>query len=265
MDTIRKVLAKEINACRVVEENDQPQASFNCPRCQDRGLIIEGDTAYPCQCVHQQADRRRFISSNITPLMADFTFDHFSLNYYSNSRPIDPGGPTLRAVADRALNGGKEFVARYLEVATGRGLLLEGNVGSGKTFLAGAITNALLAHDKQVLFLVVPDFLDDLRATFQKQGEFREADLMEMAKKAEVLVLDDLGAHNFTEWTQNRIFSLINYRMNHSLPTIITTNLSLEEMNPVIGARTVSRIIETCKIFRLYVEEDIRCVRHRER
>ena len=263
---IRKYLSKDKIDCRIVEENDQPQtASFNCPRCQDRGLIIEGDLAYPCLCVQQQAGRRRFITSNVTPLMADFTFDHFSLNYYSNSRQIDQGGPTLQAVAERALIGAKEFVARYLEEASGRGLLLEGNVGSGKTFLAGAITNALLAHDKEVLFLVVPDFLDDLRATFQKQGEFREADLMEMARKAEILILDDLGAHNFTEWTQNRIFSLINYRMNHSLPTIITTNLSLEEMNPVIGARTVSRIIETCKIFRLYVDEDIRCVRHRER
>jgi DNA replication protein DnaC len=83
---------------------------------------------------------------------------------------------------------------------------------------------------------------------------------MDTARKAEVLVLDDLGAHNFTEWTQNKIFSLINYRMNHGLPCVITTNLSLEEMNQVVGLRTVSRIIEMCKIYRLYVDEDIRVV-----
>jgi len=265
MDAIRNYLKKNNLTIRDGDEDQPPTAGYQCSRCQDRGLIIQGDLAYPCTCVQSRAGRRRLLSSHITPLMSDFTFERFNLGYYPDNRPIESGGPTYRAVAERALLGAKEFVARYLEETTSLGLLLEGNVGSGKTFLAGAITNALLVHDRQVLFLVVPDFLDELRATYQKQGEFTESDLMQMAKQASVLVLDDLGAHNFTEWTQNRIFSLINYRMNHGLPTVFTTNLSLEEMGPVLGPRTVSRIIEMSRIFRLYVEEDIRRIKHRER
>jgi len=232
--------------------------TIQCPLCQDQGIIVNGDLAYQCKCVKNKYASKRFTSAHMTPFLAANTFDKFDLRFYSPHLRLDKEGPTYRAMSEKAVEGAKEFVARYLEEKTGQGILFAGAVGSGKTFLAGAITNALLEHDIQVLFLVVPDFLDDIRATFQNQGEFSEADLMDAARKTKVLILDDLGAHNFTEWTQNKIFSLINYRMNHGLPCVITTNLSINQMNEVIGERTVSRIIEICKIYRMHVEEDIR-------
>ncbi|MDD4752810.1 MAG: ATP-binding protein [Desulfitobacteriaceae bacterium] len=264
MDKIGKLLRKNLPLAKETKE-ETDGTKYRCPLCQDRGIIINDDIAYQCQCVKHRTALKNFLSANVTPVIATYTFDKFQLSYYSPHIQIESGGPTYRALAEGALHGAKEFVARYLEQKNGTGLLLEGNVGSGKTFLAGAIINALIEHEKQVLFLVVPDFLDDLRATYQKQGEFSEAELMDTARKAEVLVLDDLGAHNFSDWTQNKIFSLINYRMNHGLPCVITTNLSIGEMNDVVGLRTVSRIIQMCKIYRLYVDEDIRVVLHRGR
>ncbi|MGI6712734.1 MAG: ATP-binding protein [Bacillota bacterium] len=259
MEKVTNLLDK--NMRKIIESSaGQNEVKFKCPYCQDRGLIIEGDVAYQCQCVKQRAVLRKIASANITPFLVSHTFDKFDLRFYSPHLYVDNNGPSFRAMAEKALQGAKEFVSRYLEFGQAQGLLFEGDVGSGKTHLAGAITNALLDHEKQVLFLVVPDFLDNLRATYQKQGEFSEADLMDTARKAKVLVLDDLGAHNFTEWTQNKIFSLINYRMNYNLPCIITTNIPISDMNEVIGNRTVSRIIEICKIYRLHVEEDIRVI-----
>jgi DNA replication protein len=103
---------------------------------------------------------------------------------------------------------------------------------------------------------VVPDLLDELRATYK--SEINEIDLLDSARTIPILILDDLGAHNYTDWTRNRIYSIINYRMNELLPTIITSNLSLDEMEDYIGVRTTSRIIQSSRIFRLSVEEDIR-------
>ncbi|MEL7563525.1 MAG: ATP-binding protein [Dehalobacterium sp.] len=243
----------KIRADSTYEEKD-----IQCPLCQDKGIIVDGDLAYQCQCVKNKYAYKKFASAHMTPFLTANTFEKFELRFYSSHLRLDKDGPTYRAMAEKAVEGAKEFVARYLEEKTGPGILFAGAVGCGKTFLAGAITNALLEHDIQVLFLVVPDFLDDIRATFQNHGEFSEADLMDAARKTKVLILDDLGAHNFTEWTQNKIFSLINYRMNHGLPCVITTNLSINQMNEVIGERTVSRIIEICKIYRMHVEEDIR-------
>lgn len=266
MENISSFLHKEKQNLRVIQEGSPAEnKNFKCPYCQDTGIMVKGDLAYQCRCIKQRAVIRKFASANVTPAMAGCTFDQFDLKYYSSQVRTESSGPTFRNLAERALQGAREFVACYLEEGKGTGILFVGDVGSGKTFLAGCITNALLEHDRQALFLVVPDFLDDMRATYQKQGEFSEADLMDTARKAEVLILDDLGAHNFTEWTQNKIFSLVNYRLNYGLPTVITTNISVEEMGEVVGVRTVSRIIEMCRIFRLHVDEDIRLVMRRER
>jgi len=73
-----------------------------------------------------------------------------------------------------------------------------------------------------------------------------------------LLILDDLGAHNYTDWTRNKLFSIINYRLNYMLPTIITTNINLEDLEHFLGERTTSRIIHMCHPYRLLVEVDIR-------
>lgn len=141
-----------------------------------------------------------------------------------------------------------------------------GPVGCGKTFLACAIANALLECDKQVLFLVVPDLLDELRATFaRKDSNSSELDLLDTARTVPVLVLDDLGAHNYTDWTINRIYTIINYRLNHHLATIITTNLDVRQLNEYLGERTCSRLLELCRGFELFVERDIRMLKYKER
>jgi DNA replication protein DnaC len=107
----------------------------------------------------------------------------------------------------------------------------------------------------------VPDFLDELRATYHKGGEetdINEISLLNGARQVEVLILDDLGAHNYTPWTCNKLYSLLNYRMNYHLPVIITTNLDLLEIEKFLGKRTTSRILQMCNVYRLTVHKDIR-------
>ena len=140
--------------------------------------------------------------------------------------------------------------------------MLEGQIGSGKTHLAAAIANELLAAGQHILFLVVPDFLDELRNSYHSSGEFNEIEIMEQAKNIPVLILDDLGNHNFTEWTQNKLFSLINYRLNQQLPSIITTNLDIPSLAEVLGQRVVSRIIASCEVCLLPVPKDIRLLKN---
>ncbi len=267
MQSVKDILAKY---------NNQPgpgptppagsEPSVTCTLCQDRGIILEGDMARPCQCMQQKAMRNKFKHAGISAEMLQQTFDNFRFDYYSPLLADQARNRSYLEHAQRALQAAREFVNEYAAQGQAPGLMFMGSVGSGKTFLACAVANALTEQDKQVLFLVVPDLLDELRATFgKKYPENTEQDLLDAARTVPVLILDDLGAHNYTEWTKNRIFSIINYRMNHSLPTVITTNLDINELDTYLGERTTSRLLQMCRAFRLFVAQDIRMLKYQER
>ena len=139
-------------------------------------------------------------------------------------------------------------------------------MGSGKTFLACCIANSLLARNKALLFAVVPDLLDQIKATYDtnKSKSVTESQLLDTAREVPLLILDDLGAHNYTDWTRNKIFSIINYRLNYLLPTVITSNINLEDLEEHLGERTTSRILQMCRPYRLLVDVDIRMQKARQ-
>ncbi|WP_407308843.1 ATP-binding protein [Desulfosporosinus sp. SB140] len=232
---------------------------YKCPLCQDRGILLEGDVAYPCSCMNIRKLENQFRTARISRDLKKCRFENFRFDYYLS----DADDHLHRESAIKALRAAQSFVDECRYNPNALGLMFSGPVGSGKTFLAAAIANELMEAQHQVLFLVVPDLLDELRATFK--SDVNEFDLLDTARSIPILILDDLGAHNYTDWTRNRLYSIINYRMNEQLPTIITSNLSLEEMEEYLGVRTTSRIIQSTRIFRLTVHKDIRHQLYQER
>lgn len=240
---------------------------YACLQCGDRGLILRGNAAVPCTCVKQRAATYRFAQAQLTPLMREHTFDRFNFRYYSRSRRDEEKGITYYESAKRAYNAAQELVALFLKGEANEGLIFTGQVGAGKSFLACCIANAVLAAGKEVLFVNVPDFLDEIRATYSEEAdvEHSEHELLGLAKGVPLLILDDLGAFIYTEWARQKIYSVLNHRLNHRLPVVITTNVALEELEDYLGQRTTSRIIEMCRPYRLLVEADIRFIHRREK
>jgi DNA replication protein DnaC len=103
-------------------------------------------------------------------------------------------------------------------------LLLIGPNGCGKTHLAAAIANKSLEDGALVLFAVVPELLDHLRAAFAPTSNEVYDQLFSRMREAEVLVLDDLGAQQSSPWANEKLFQLLNYRYNSRFPTVITAN-----------------------------------------
>lgn len=231
-----------------------------CPLCFDRGIIVKDDIAYPCSCMQQKKMENQFRHARMARGLLNCRFENFRQDYY---RSLNSQDKSFIENASKAFKASQDFVQQCLVEPRGLGLLFIGPVGSGKTFLAASIANALMEKEKKVLFLVVPDLLDELRATYKT--EVNEIDLLDAAREIPILILDDLGAHNYTDWTRNRIYSIINYRLNEELPTVITSNLSLEEMEEYLGARTTSRLIQSSRIFRLNIDQDIRLTKYQER
>jgi len=253
LEKIDSILKQTIDNLQIEPTEEE---NYNCPRCKDLGYIIKGDRAYPCSCLKEKILREKLQFSHLTPQMRTFNFENFKLKYYSKE-DIDPiTGRTYWETAQKSRAEAKRFAEECLKNPHAKGILFIGPVGSGKTFLSVAIANYLLSRGKFVLFLVVPDFLDEIRYSFE--GKNNEEEIIERARSAEVLILDDLGAHNYTTWTQNKLYSIINFRLIHQLPTVVNTNLELDELEEYLGERILSRLCQLCRVYRLLIKEDIR-------
>lgn len=109
--------------------------------------------------------------------------------------------------------------------------------GNGKTHLAAAIANYVTHKGDTVLFVVVPDLLDHLRATFNPASGIRYDKIFDEVKTAPLLILDDLGTESATAWAREKLYQLFNYRYNARLPTVITTATPIEELDPRLATR----------------------------
>ncbi len=118
-------------------------------------------------------------------------------------------------------------------------LIFQGVNGCGKTHLAAAIANYQLAQNSPVFFVVVPDLLDRLRSSFSPVSKIPYDEFLEEIKQSPVLILDDFGEQAVTAWAQEKLYQLINYRYNAGLPMVVTTCLSLDEIETRISSRMV--------------------------
>lgn len=235
--------------------------SQTCPVCGGRGIIIkEGPAASICPCSKTVRIKNLANSSHINGNLREKSFTSFSLEYYSRTYKDSYSERTHYDSAARAIEACKSFVRDCLKGKSPRGLYIFGQVGSGKTHLACGIANELIKGGVEVLFVVVPDYLDEIKHSWDQGSDYSEKEILDSAREVEVLIMDDLGAHNYSEWTKGKIYTILNYRVNNGLPTVITSNLEYHETEDYLDYRISSRLIELCRPILLQVNksEDIR-------
>ena len=207
-------------------------------RLADRGLVTEVRINAP--------DYRRPLDDIGHPelsslgLMANKTFGSFEDRTHEGLPPDE-----LKHM-QKALKATHSFAERP------KGwLVLMGGYGSGKTHLAAAIANYRAGLGDPPLFVMVPDLLDHLRATFSPNSNVAFDRRFDEIRTAPLLVLDDLGTQSMTPWVREKLYQLFNYRYNAELPTVITTSDSLDEMDPRIRSRLLDG--KLCSIYALTV------------
>ena len=140
----------------------------------------------------------------------------------------------------------RRYAGNYAEFQkNGQGLLFWGNVGTGKTFLAGCIANALMEKNIPVLMTSFPKLLNALGGLYS--GEKNE--YLKSLNQYRLLIIDDLGVERDTPYVLETVYLVIDERYKSGKPFIITTNLSLEELrNPadLEHGRIYDRIMERC-------------------
>lgn len=132
-------------------------------------------------------------------------------------------------------------------IHAGRGLLLFGKTGNGKSHLLAALVNEALKLGYGAVFERVPKLLSQIRDTY-KGRDVTERQIMDALTAADLVVLDDAGAEKWTEWTEPTLYTIIDERYTNRKALLVTTNSSLEELEQKIGTRAMDRVLGMCEI-----------------
>ena len=220
------------------------RGNAECPLCGGLGYVREDvpidhpnfGRLFPCRCklatVEDARQRQLRAMSNLHHL-SHMTFDTFL-----------PGGIGLAPNLAANLRHAFDEAGRYAENPEGW-LTFFGGYGCGKTHLAAAIANRVIERGQPVLFVVVPDLLDHLRATFGPASPIGFDERFAQVRDAPLLILDDLGTQSSTAWAQEKLFQILNHRYNAHLPTVITSNSSPEEIDLRLRSRLVDPSLAT--------------------
>lgn len=208
----------------------------NCPVCNGIGYVSfeveethsDFGKMYPCECReshHYQERLARLRRVGGLDALADKQLETFN-----------PQGIGLTDSERQSLEYAYEIVAGYADSPQGW-LVLRGNYGVGKTHLAAAIANRQLEMGNEAVFVSVPDLLDHLRATYRFESDDTYDERFERVRSSKLLVLDDLGVESPTNWAVEKLYQIFNHRYNAKLPTVITTNHELEELERRLRSR----------------------------
>lgn len=241
-DSILNTIAGNVPVFDTYTEADGVKRCIDCGGALETVVEFNGiKKKVPCICKcekerreNEQREKRaaqlretaRLIAFH-NDVMQDWTFEHDNGN--------NP----------RVFNALKNYVANFETLrAGGHGLLLYGNVGTGKTYAAASVANALIDRDYSVLMTNFSRITNDLQESFE--GRNKKIDKL---NNNDLLIIDDLAAERQTDYMNEIIYSVIDARYRINKPFIITTNLSLDAFkNPasVATARIYDRIIEKC-------------------
>jgi DNA replication protein DnaC len=215
--------------------------STMCPRCNNSGWIpLPGDSlrVEPCGC---QGDLRR--QQRLATARIPKRYEHCSLESFREKS-------TVLKVAKKRV---QEFVDLWPNTPDGKGLLLMGGCGAGKTHLAVASLLEIVRSGKpgKVLFSNFQELIQEIQASFDDDRSTTKSEILRPVLEADLLVLDELGSQKPTQFVQDILYYIINTRYNEELTTIFTTNYydrpsdpKEETLEQRIGSRLRSRLAE---------------------
>lgn len=221
---------------------------YTCPDCKDTGYINNEK----CHCFKQSIITMLYAQSNIQETLLEENFESLTSEYYQ--------GDDLNRFQN-AVRECREFIDQFHRDY--RNLFFYGTVGTGKSFLSGCIAKELIERGHSVLYFSSAQLFDILSINsydYKKKEELYN--LLDDLYNCDLLIIDDLGTETLRANVTSQLFSCLNERHIRKKPTIISTNLSLEETRNRYSDRIFSRIMSNYHVCKL-TGPDIRMYKKR--
>lgn len=226
---------------------------YDCMDCKDTGYIETGDGFKDkCHCFHKQEIAILYEQSNIQEMIAKENFSTLSYEYYQ--------GEDLSRF-EKCVKICRNFVQNFKQDY--HNLFFYGTVGTGKSFLSGCIANELLKSGHSVIYFSSSGLFDTLaRYSFDIKSKETLYNFYKDLYNCDLVIIDDLGTEVTNSFVTSQLFACLNERHIRQKATIISTNLSLEELRDRYSDRVFSRITSNYKICKL-TGPDIRMYKKR--
>ncbi|OPL07906.1 MAG: hypothetical protein AVO33_03290 [delta proteobacterium ML8_F1] len=233
----------------VLAQNDIPleylEVPYTCSKCKDTGYL-EDQTK--CTCFSQKIVKHLYSQSNLQEKIQEENFDHFDIEIFSPR--AKEGEVSQRDNIQSILSFTEKFVYQF--PSNKKSLLFYGPPGQGKTYFCNAIAKYLLDRGIQVVYETAFKLIDIIqRYRFEKSDTLAKAQY-NLLLQADLLIIDDLGTEFNNSFTNTELFNIINGRLLKNKPLVISTNLTLTELDQVYSSRLTSRIYGNFDLFKFY-------------
>ena len=273
MNAMRKALSGDLSAQNSLRENlalvsEKKRAAllaggypanylddiFNCEKCKDTGFI----KGSPCDCLHNEVVKFLYSHSDLENILSRENFDTFDFDFYSESMIDDVTGQSSLENIETIVDYCHYFIKNFDK--TFDNLLFYGSAGTGKTFLINCIAKELIEKSHSVIYLSAVQLFDLMsNYSFRKENNtslYTQITMNELFH-CDLLIIDDLGSEMKNSFTDSSLFDCLNQRLIHQKSTIISTNLSLEELKQSYSERIFSRTLGEYTCFKFF-GDDIR-------
>lgn len=214
---------------------DYLEINYSCKKCSDEGFV----DGIMCECMKDMLKKESYARLNSMSPLELSSFENFSLDYYSDVSPVK-SEQSPRKRMSLILDFCKKYAENFNVHSPG--LLLTGGTGLGKTHLSLSIAREVINKGFGVIYGSAQNIVSKMENEKFKNyqnGEESERHYID----CDLLIIDDLGTEYSTAFSSAAIYNIINSRIMMNKPTIISTNLSMKEMEKSYTYRTVSRII----------------------
>lgn len=219
---------------------------YRCSKCKDTGYVENKK----CICYKQKLVKLYYKNSELENMLKVNNFNYFNYNYFSAKR-AEGENESPRKKIEKNVQMCLDFIKKFN--SSDENLLFYGSPGTGKTFLSCCIAKKLLDNGNLVIYRTSESLIDDLR----KIRFSNEQDLAELITDCDLLIIDDLGAEQISDFSRTELFNILNKKLLKHKKMLISTNLSLEDIMKIYSDRITSRLIGEFKLCK-FIGEDIR-------